>query len=69
MARLLPLYSIVSHAKIERRARELYESLGCPPNRDLDHWLRAEQEFLQSCHAVPWQDPGQIIRRASEDPR
>jgi HSP20 family protein len=35
---------------IARRAFELFESEGAPQGRDLEHWLKAEAEFL---HAVP----------------
>lgn len=31
---------------ISRRAYELWEQEGRPENRDLHHWLRAEQELL-----------------------
>lgn len=35
---------------ITRRAYELFESEGFPQGRDLEHWLKAEAEFL---HPVP----------------
>lgn len=40
---------------ISRRAYELWEQEGRPENRDLHHWLRAEQELLaeQTKSAAP----------------
>jgi len=35
---------------IARRAFELFESEGFPDGRDMEHWLKAESEFL---HPVP----------------
>ncbi len=40
----LPLLVGVSPTKIAERAREIWESEGCPDGRELDHWLRAERE-------------------------
>lgn len=46
MPRMIPLYSTSSQAEIEHRARALFEQAGQPAGRDLDHWLRAEADFL-----------------------
>lgn len=40
---------------ISRRAYELWEKEGRPENRDLHHWLRAEQELLAEQGKAPGQ--------------
>src|ERR1700680_1311497 len=35
---------------VARRAFELFENDGAIDGRDLDHWLKAEQELLHSVH-------------------
>lgn len=47
MAKMIPLYSLSTHAEIEQRARILFERGGRPPGRDLDHWLQAEADCLE----------------------
>lgn len=37
-------YQRQRHELISQRAYELFEQRGCQPGRDLDDWLRAEQE-------------------------
>ncbi|HLT03092.1 MAG TPA: DUF2934 domain-containing protein, partial [Geminicoccaceae bacterium] len=39
------------HARVRRRAYELWESEGRPAGRDRDHWLRAERE-IAGAHGV-----------------
>jgi hypothetical protein len=34
--------------QIATRARAIYEAGGCQPGHDLDNWLRAESELLQT---------------------
>ena len=34
-----------SKGAIRMRARELWEVSGCPPDRDLEFWLKAEEEL------------------------
>jgi hypothetical protein len=37
-----------SEEAIRARARELWEASGCPPDRDLEFWLKAEQELREA---------------------
>ena len=37
-----------SKEAIMARARELWEASGCPPDRDLEFWLRAEEELQEA---------------------
>ena len=37
-----------SNEAIKKRARELWEANGCPPDRDLEFWLRAEEELQEA---------------------
>ena len=37
-----------SKEAIRARARELWEASGCPPDRDLEFWLKAEEEFREA---------------------
>jgi len=39
------------HARVQRRAYELWESEGRPAGREHDHWLRAERE-IAGAHGV-----------------
>lgn len=52
MIRMIPRYSASSRSEIERRAHELFERAGRPAGCDLDHWLQAEADYLDSlrCH-------------------
>lgn len=54
MARMIPIHSLSSHAEIERRARVVFELEGQPRGRELDHWLRAEAEFLDTLRLDQW---------------
>jgi hypothetical protein len=38
--------STAAREEIFRRAHAIWESEGCPDDRQLDHWLQAESEFL-----------------------
>ena len=42
--------------QIAARAREIWQRIGCPPGRDLDYWLQAENELVfereQAAHAA-----------------
>jgi hypothetical protein len=42
----LPVPIELDRSTIERRAWEIWQSEGCPNGRELEHWLRAEQEIL-----------------------
>jgi hypothetical protein len=33
--------------RIRARAHEIWKEQGCPPGRDLDHWLAAERELAK----------------------
>jgi hypothetical protein len=37
-----------SEEAIRARARELWEASGCPPRRDLEFWLKAEEELREA---------------------
>jgi hypothetical protein len=37
-----------SKEAIRARARELWEAGGCPPDRDLEFWLKAEEELRKA---------------------
>ena len=37
-----------SKEAIRARARELWEAGGCPPDRDLEFWLKAEEELREA---------------------
>ena len=37
-----------SKEAIRARARELWEASGCPPDRDLEFWLKAEEELQEA---------------------
>jgi len=37
-----------SNEAIKKRARELWEDNGCPSDRDLEFWLRAEEELQEA---------------------
>ena len=37
-----------SEEAIRTRARELWEASGCPPDRDLEFWLKAEEELQEA---------------------
>jgi hypothetical protein len=37
-----------SEEAIRTRARELWEASGCPPDRDLEFWLKAEEELREA---------------------
>ena len=37
-----------SKEAIRARARELWEASGCPPDRDLEFWLKAEEELREA---------------------
>ena len=37
-----------SKEAIRARARELWEASGCPSDRDLDFWLKAEEELRKA---------------------
>ena len=37
-----------SNEAIKKRARELCEDNGCPSDRDLEFWLRAEEELQEA---------------------
>ena len=37
-----------SNEAIKKRARELWEDNGRPPDRDLEFWLRAEEELQEA---------------------
>ena len=39
---------------IARRAYDLYLARGCEPGHDLEDWLRAERELLQTCSTTPF---------------
>ena len=39
-----------SKEAIRARARELWEASGCPPGRDLEFWLKAEEELQKTVH-------------------
>jgi hypothetical protein len=54
MAKMIPVHSLSSHAEIERRARVVFELEGQPCGRELDHWLRAEAEFLETFQLDQW---------------
>jgi hypothetical protein len=34
--------------RVRRRAKELWGQAGCPTGRDLEFWLKAEQEFREA---------------------
>jgi hypothetical protein len=34
--------------RVRRRAKELWRQAGCPAGRDLEFWLKAEQEFREA---------------------
>ena len=58
MAKMLPLHSTASRAEIERRAKKIFHAKGRLAGRDLDHWLKAEAEFMRGLavsngHAEP----------------
>ena len=36
-----------SHEEIAARAEEIYRQSGCVPGRDLENWVRAENELKQ----------------------
>ena len=36
----------VDHSAIAHRAWEIWQREGCPEGRELEHWLKAEQELL-----------------------
>ena len=36
-----------SHEEIAARAEEIYRESGCVPGRDLENWVRAENELKQ----------------------
>ena len=48
-------------ARIALRAYELYEQEGCCDGYDVDHWLEAEREILESMH-------GEILSTAASAP-
>lgn len=56
MARMIPLYSLSSHAEIERHARMVFvfEIEGQPRGCGLEHCLQAEAEFVQSSQLNQW---------------
>ncbi|WP_037471526.1 DUF2934 domain-containing protein [Sphingobium sp. DC-2] len=35
------------HEAVKARAYRIWEEEGCPPGRDEDHWLRAEQAIAE----------------------
>ena len=37
-----------SKEAIRARARELWEASGCPPDRDLEFWLKTEEELREA---------------------
>jgi len=47
MAKMLPLHSTSSLAEIEERAYCIFHSQGRPVEREIDHWLQAEGEFIR----------------------
>ena len=54
MARMIPLYSLSSHAEIERHARMVFEIERQPRGCELEHCLQAEAEFVQSSQLNQW---------------
>jgi hypothetical protein len=46
--RLAALAARRSEEAIRARARELWEASGCPPGRDLEFWVKAEQEMREA---------------------
>jgi hypothetical protein len=48
---MIPLYSALSQAEIERRAQDLFERGGRLAGRDLDYWLQAEADYLEVFHS------------------
>ena len=45
---------------VERRAHQLWEAAGCPPGRELEHWLQAEEE-IGDLSAAGEEDPGAAL--------
>ncbi len=42
---------IPRHENIAQRARELFESSGCPSDRDVEFWLEAERQLREELNA------------------
>lgn len=45
--------AMVNPDDVARRAYELYEARGAEPGRDLDDWLRAEEELRAATESKP----------------
>ncbi len=48
-----PLEGRVAGKLIELRAWQLWKEAGCPAGKDLDFWVRAENEILRLDRAIP----------------
>lgn len=61
-----------SHSEISARAEEIYRESGCIPGRDLENWVRAENELkqrLQSNGSTPKAKAGANGKTASRAQR
>jgi hypothetical protein len=48
-----------SNDAIEQRAYELWQAEGCPEGRQLEFWLRAEQELSEKSRVPPLNAEGE----------
>ena len=53
------MFDKIPRELIAQRAWEIYRASGCQPGRDLQNWLRAEQEVKKELAAIAaWVDNG-----------
>jgi len=64
-----PNSGYVSHELITQRARELWETLGCPEGRDEEIWLQAERELRATAPTSTPDAPSLEPSKAPASPR